>query len=494
MSLIGNICSSICHQNLDGDEKNREAQRAIDASIRFPALSIIKASMVWMLVATVFGLIASIKLHTPGFLGDCSFLTYGKVEPIFWNVLVYGWLFNAGLACAVFILARLGGKPLDNSLFLTIVSAAWNTAVVVGTIGILVGDQLPYRLLEFPAYASLILFVSFLGIGLWCLLAFRARAYRSTYASQWWILAALFSFAWIYSGAQIMLVGSPAQGAFQALANAWYVENVFGLLIAPLGLATIYYLIPKTLGVTVVGYRYTNIAFWTWILCASIAGAAKLVNGPIPVWVASTGVIAAFCLIFPTTVFGIQFLSSLFKRFSAIWDSASARFLFAGALLFLTTMVFKIFGALRMSQDVVQFSVFDAGVSQLAYFGFAGLVFSGAGYFILQRLLNKEIPSSTLVDLQFWTQLMGVIVVAIGLISGGIQQGDLMNGSTADMLAVVNTMRSSYFLTSMGLSLFLIGAIASNVTFFWMLLSSRSEKEASSSLIEEAPELEYTAS
>ncbi len=493
MSLIGNICSSLS-PNLEGDEKNREAQRSIDASIRFPALSLIKASLVWMLIATVFGLMASIKLHTPGFLGDSAHLTYGKVEPIFWNTLVYGWLFNAGLACAIFLLGRLGGSPLFGSIFLTIATSVWNAAVMIGSIGILIGDQLPYRLLEFPAYAALVMFVSFLAIGLWCFLAFRARVYRSTYASQWWILAALLSFAWIYSGAQIMLVCSPAQGAFQSLANAWYVEGVFGLLIAPLALATIYYMIPKTLGVTVVGYRYANIAFWAWILCASIAGAAKVVNGPIPVWVASTGIVAAFGLIFPTTIFAIQFLSCLFKRFSAIWDSAAARFLFAGVLLFLATMCFKIFGALRMSQDVVQFSVFDAGVSQLAFFGFAGMTFSGALYFILQRLLNKELPSSTLVDLQFWTQVLGVTIVAIGLISGGIQQGDLMNGSTSDMLSVVNTMRSSYFLTSMGLSLFLIGAIASNVTFFWMLLSNRSEKEASSSLIEEAPELEYTAS
>jgi cytochrome c oxidase cbb3-type subunit 1 len=127
-------------------------------------------------------------------------------------------------------------------------------------------------------------------------------------------------------------------------------------------------------------------------------------------------------------------------------------------------------------------------------FGFAGMVFTGASYFILPRLLNKELPSSTLVDLQFGAHVLGLILLAIGLISGGIHQGELINGSTADMLTVVNTMRGSYFLTSMGLSLLLLGAIAYNVTFFWMLLSTRSEKEASTSLIEEAPELEYTAS
>ena len=493
MNLIGNLCSSLC-SNLEGDAKNRGTQRTIDASIRFPLLSLFKAAVGWMLIATVFGLIASIKLHTPGFIEECQYMTYGKVEPIFWNTLIYGWLFNAGLGCAIFLLARLGGAPLRQGVSLTIMTVIWNLAVVIGVIGILVGDQLPYEWLEFPSYTAPIFFVSFLGIGLWCAMAFRARVQGTTYASQWWILVALFSFAWIYSGAQIMLVCSPAQGAFQNLVSAWYAENVFGLLIAPLAFASIYYLIPKTLGISVVGYRYTGIAFWRWILFASVAGAAKMVNGPIPVWVASVGVIATFGLLLPTTTFSIQFLGSLLSRFSKIWDSASARFLLAGVLSFIAVMMFKVWGALRGSQEVVQFSIFDSGVNQLAMFGFAGMVFTGASYFILPRLLNKELPSSTLVDLQFWAQALGLIILSIGSISGGIQQGELINGSTADMLAIVNTMRGSYFLTSMGMSLLLVGAIAYNVIFFWMLLSTRSEKEASTSLIEEAPELEYTAS
>lgn len=493
MNLIGNLCSSLC-SNLEGDAKNRETQRIIDSSIRFPLLSLFKAAVGWMLIATVFALVASIKLHTPGFIGECQYMTYGKVEPIFWNTLIYGWLFNAGLACAVFLLARLGGSPLKQGILLTIAAAVWNLAVVLGVIGIMVGDQLPYQWLEFPSYTAPIFFISFLGIGLWCVMAFRARVHRSSYASQWWILTALFSFAWIYSGAQIMLVCSPAQGAFQALVNAWYVENVFGLLIAPLAFAAVYYLIPKTLGVPIVGYRYTGIAFWSWVLFASIAGAAKMVNGPIPVWVASVGVIATFGLLLPTTTFSVQFLSSMLSRFSKIWDTASARFLFVGVLSFTVVMLLKVYGALRGSQEAAQFSVFDSGVNQLALFGFAGMVFTGASYFILPRLLNKELPSATLIDLQFWLQTLGVVLVSIGLILGGLHQGSLINGSTADMLAVVTAMRGSYFLTSMGLSLFMLGAIAYNVTFFWMLFSTRSEKEASTSLIEKAPELEYTAS
>jgi len=493
MTLIGNICSSL-FPNLSGDSKNREGVRGIDASIRFPLLTLIISASVWLIIATVVGFIASIKMHSPGFLADYSFLTYGKVAPIFWNSLVYGWLFNAGLACAVFLLSRLGGKNVGLGAFLTISITLWNTGVTAGIIGIMWGEQLPFQWLEFPAFAAPILFLAFLGIGTWNLLTFRARIHRSSYASQWWILASIFSFAWIYTAAQVMLVGTPAKGAIQTLVNSWYVENVFGLVIAPLTFATLYYLLPKTLGTVVVGYKYSSWAFWSWFLFASFSGFVDLANGPIPAWVSSLGVIATFGLLIPTTTISIQFLSSLFSRFSVIWDSVTARYLFAGCITFLLVMYQKIFGSLRGAMDTTQFSLYDSGVTQLALFGFAGMTFTGAIYFILPRLLNKELPSTSLIDLQFWSHLIGLILVSIGLISGGTQQGELMNGSTAEALVVVKTMQSSFYLTTIGMLFFIIGAVASGATYIGIILSTRIPEETETSLIKEAPELEYSAS
>ncbi len=493
MNLIGNIWSSL-FPDLSGDSKYRSTERTIDASIRIPLHTLIKTSIGWMVIATAFGLIASIKLHSPGFLAEYSVLTYGKVEPLFWNTLVYGWIFNAGIACGVFFLSRLGGGTAGMSVFLTLSIVLWNTAVFAGIIGIMLGEQLPFEWLEFPAFVGPILFIAFLGIGIWSLLTFRARVHRSSHASQWWILAALFSFAWIYSAAQVMLVCVPAQRVIQTLVNAWYAENVFGLFVAPLAFATLYYLLPKTLGVPVVGYKYSGLAFWSWIFFASFSGASEMVHGPIPVWVSSAGVLGTFGLLLPTTTLSIQFISSLFGRFSVIWESATARFLLLGSIAFLALMYLKIFGSLRSSMDVTQFSVYDSGLNHLALFGFAGMVFTGAIFFILPRLMNKELPSTTLVDLQFWAQAFGLILVSIGLISGGSQQGSLLNGSTADTLAVVQSMRSSYFITTMGLSFYFFAAVINAIIYSWMVLSSRKPEETTTNLIKEAPELEYTAS
>jgi len=156
-------------------------------------------------------------------------------------------------------------------------------------------------------------------------------------------------------------------------------------------------------------------------------------------------------------------------------------------------MYYKIFGSLRGSLASTQFSLFDSGVDFLALFGFAGMVFTGAIQFILPRLLNKELPSPTIVDLQFWMQLIGVILVSIGLISGGALHGELLNESIANSLAITKTLSSGFFLTTLGMLFLFLSSVCGLFTYFMIILSSRVEAEQNTDLISEAPELEYTA-
>lgn len=493
MNLICNLFSSV-FPTLEGDGSRREREQKIDASVRFAVLGLIKGSVFWLLVASLFGLITSIKLHLPSYLSEYQALTYGRTYPIFWNTLVYGWLANSGLACTAWIVARLGGRPVGNSAVLAISAGAWNLAVLIGVFGILKGDLTPYRMLEFPSYAAPFLFAAFVGIGIWLLLAFRARAYRSSFASQWYAIAGVFSFVWVFTVAQVMIFCVPAQGVFQSVVAAWFSGNLYGLVVAPFAFATIYYLIPKALGQPIVGYRQSGIAFWSWILFSSCAGLASLVNGPFPAWVASVGVIASFGLFLPVTVFSIQFFSSLLASFSKIWDTISVRFIAYAVVAFFVSSMLIVFGSLRGVQASVQFSQFNDGVRYLFLVGFAGMAFSGMIYYILPRLLNKEIPNAALADLQFWIHGLGIFTVFVSFVMGGITHGGLLNGSTADTVAIIKNTQPYLMLTTIGASIFACGSFVYAVSFIWILLSPRTEKEKSADLIKPAPELEYTHS
>ena len=87
-----------------------EAQpEEINASCRGPVLFLFFSAALWAVQATGVGLLGSLKMHVPGFLADCPFLTYGRLQANAWVAFLYGFAGNAGLGLTLWMLSRLRG-------------------------------------------------------------------------------------------------------------------------------------------------------------------------------------------------------------------------------------------------------------------------------------------------------------------------------------------------------------------------------------------------
>src|SRR6266446_239683 len=161
--------------------------REINDSCRMPLLVMFVSAAVWLVIGSVFGLIASIKFHLPNFLADCAWLTYGRVRPAYINALLYGFGIQAGLGVTLWLFARLGRTTVAQPLLVTVGAKLWNLGVTVGVLGILAGDGTGFETLEMPRYAALILFLGYLMIGLWSALTFHQRRERPLFVSQWFL-------------------------------------------------------------------------------------------------------------------------------------------------------------------------------------------------------------------------------------------------------------------------------------------------------------------
>ena len=91
-----------------------------------------------------------------------------------------------------------------------------------------------------------------------------------TISPKSWLLVALFAFPWLYGGRQRSFSTTHTTAAawasgrvIQELISAWYVHGLYTLWFAPLGLAVLYYLIPKMSGLAIQYGSKTQIAFWT---------------------------------------------------------------------------------------------------------------------------------------------------------------------------------------------------------------------------------------
>src|ERR1035441_6460203 len=177
----------------------------IDASCRLPLVVLFLCAAVWLVIASAFALIASLKFHAPGFLADCAWLTYGRVRPASFNCLLYGFCLPAGLGVALWLLARLGRTRLALPGLVTVGAVCWNVGVAAGVWGILAGGSTGFENLEMRSHAARLVLLGYLTIVVWGALTFHQRRERHLYVSQWFLFAALFWFPWTYSTANLLL-------------------------------------------------------------------------------------------------------------------------------------------------------------------------------------------------------------------------------------------------------------------------------------------------
>src|SRR6185295_2270366 len=192
---------SLTSESVGGPPDRKALLAEIDASCRVPVLLLFLGALVWLLAASAFALIASIKLHAPGFLAGCPCLSFGRIQPAALNCFLYGFAAQAGLGVAVWLICRLGQTPLCCPGYVTVAKLFWNLGVTVGVFGILNGDSTGFEWLEMPRYASPILFLAYALIGLAAIVTLHHRRERELYVSQWFLFAALLAFPWLYSAA-----------------------------------------------------------------------------------------------------------------------------------------------------------------------------------------------------------------------------------------------------------------------------------------------------
>src|SRR5262249_36169663 len=134
----------------------------IDVSCRLPLLVLFISAAVWLVLRSLFGLLASLIFHKPDLFSDSFVFSYGPLVAARTTSFLYGTGIQLGLAFTLWLFCRLGRTPLAQPILVTIGAALWNLGITVGLIGILVGDATGFETLEMPRYAALIVFLGYL--------------------------------------------------------------------------------------------------------------------------------------------------------------------------------------------------------------------------------------------------------------------------------------------------------------------------------------------
>ncbi len=450
------------------DNNPRTEQMEIDASAKWPVLIFFGSALGWLLLGGALQLIASIQLHTPGFLSDCVFFTYGRVAPAAQNALVYGWGLNAGFAFGLWLMARLSATTLRHGGWLFVAAKFWNLGVALGVLGILGGYSTSFELLEMPRFVTLILLAAYALIGVWAVTTFSIRNTENVFASQWYLFGAAFWFPWLFAIAQMMLFKSPVRGVLQPVVNAWYVNGLYGLWFFPVALAAIYYFLPKILGKPVANYYLAALAFWWFVGATAFAGGSRLIGAPVPVWIPTLGAAANYLLIVPVVIIALNFFGTFSGRYDAVAGSVTLRFMLLSMVGFIVASALNFALSLRGFAQVVQFTLFTELRDWLILYACFSTAMFGAAYFILPRLTEREWRSPALVKAHVGATVLGVLLLTIGLAYAGWTQGQMLNNATVPFADITKALTFWFTFRSVGLMLLLVGHVAFLINFIWI--------------------------
>ncbi|MGF1656738.1 MAG: cbb3-type cytochrome c oxidase subunit I [Verrucomicrobiales bacterium] len=400
------------------------AERAeIDASTRMPVLLFFASALLWLLLGSVFAFVASWKMHEPEWLTAFGALNWGRLRPAHLNTVIYGWASQAGLGVAIWLLARLCRVKLMNGGLLVAAVCFWNIGVTIGILGILFGHSTGVEWMEMPLPAAFMLFVAYALVSMWAVVMFRFRAPGHVYVSEWYLLAALFWFPWLYGTASMLLFLTPVQGVVQGAINWWFAHNVLGLWFTPIGLAAAYYFIPKVIGRPVHSYYLSALGFWTLALFYSWNGMHHLIGGPFPAWMITASVVASFMMVIPVIAVAINHHMTMVGHFKLLGQSPTLRFVVFGAMAYTAVSLQGVSMAIRSWNQVTHFTHYTVGHAHLGMYGFFTMIMFGAMYYIVPRLVGCEWRSSALIKWHFWLAAYGIILMSFSLMVGGLIQG-----------------------------------------------------------------------
>jgi len=449
----------------------------IDRSLRHPVMFFMTSGAAWLAVSLILGIISSAKLHAPGFLDGCAWLTYGRVQVAHVNTLIYGWGFQAAFGVIVWMMSRLSRQTCKAAGLILTAGHLWNFGVTVGTLGILFGFSTGMPWLEFPSFAWPVLLLSYFAIVIWSVIQFKVRPEGHVFISQWYLLAAIIWFPWIYLTANLLLHVFPGNPVMAYGICAWYKSSLIFLFFTPVALGTAFYLTPKVTGRPIKSYSLAKLGFWSLAIIMPWAGMQKLAGAPIPYFIPYLGAAATILFFVPAFTAAINILRTAFADMETVNNSPTLRFSIAGVFGLIVMAFAAVFLNLPNSTlPLTQFSLSGYGFEILALYAFFSFVMFGAIYFIVPRVTSREWLSSRLIKMHFFFSLYGIVTIAIMAIFGGLMQGHGQEKWEQPWIEVSLFARPYAWMTTIAWCFILFSNIFFflHLTFMWLRLGRRS--------------------
>ena len=314
------------------------------------------------------------------------------------------------------------------------------------------------------------MFAAFLLITIWAFVTYTRRCEPSLYPSQWFVLAALFLFPWIFSTATLLLHFFPVRGVVQASVAWWYSGNLLNVWLSLVGLASTFYIMPKLTGRPLQSHYLALFVLWTLLLFGTWTGIPM--HAALPAWMPTLSGSASVLALVPALAVAAMVILTCRGSKSPRLGGPLCFTKFGAWSLVLAAVLLAVSACPQISR-VTDYTWFGHGQTTLRIYGFFVMTMLGAIYYILPRLVGEERVCKNRMRANFWLIMPGILLFTLPLVLGGIAQGFKLVDASVPFVDTAKSALMAFristlgeFLIAVGNGLFLFNVLAAMAGYY----------------------------
>jgi cytochrome c oxidase cbb3-type subunit 1 len=402
---------------------------------------------VWLLLFPTIGALISTKFNYPDFLGDVSWLTFGRLRPLHVNGVIWGAFSTLFIGLCHYVVPRLCGVRLWKESWSGPLLWIWNLNLAAAVVLIVTGGNRGWEAGELPLVNVVVLFVVLVALTAQFLMTIRFRTQPALYVSLWYLIAA---FVWTDVNLVLLMLGPDnIPGINNAAWHGLFIHYVVGLWITPAGYVLIYYFLPASVRSPIYSHKLSLIGFWSLAFFYPFVGIHHYLYSPIADWAETIAIVSSMMLIIPVWTVLQNFFGTMIGNWQGFGRNLPAKFLMTGSLMYLAGCFQGSLEALRSLQQPTHFTDFVISHSHLTVFGtFVIWAIAGSLYVWTRLAGDGSLWSFRLANWGYWLITLGISAMGLVLTAQGLQQGFmLMAGS--EWVDSMNTIRPYWWVRTL---------------------------------------------
>lgn len=392
-----------------------------------PAAVMLYPAIIFMILGMTLGVFIAFNgfVFPDYFAGE--YIHFGRVRPVHVGSVLFLWLLSGGVGLFYYFVPRLCGVPLWNPKLAYFAAIPWWFSLILGTYSIPLGTNFGWEYAELPTWVwwfpiKVLFTLSYVCVAVNLYMTVASRIYEKMYVSLWYTMGALFwsTFTIIVGYFVINLV---PDGISKVNVSFFYVHNLVGLIITPMGLAQAYYFLPKIAKVPIYSHRLSMIGFWSIAFFYAWIGTHHIIHGPVSQWLQTTSIVFSIWLLVPVFTVVTNVFATLEPQWNKYSQSAPLRFIMMGTAFYLLTCVQGPLMALRNVNEITSKTDWVIGHSHISLYGtFTFFAIAGI-YEAIPNITKKPLWSEKLANWHFSLNLLGSVPFMLSLWIGGFWQG-----------------------------------------------------------------------